>query len=633
MTLATLTDVSIAFGDNLLLDRASLSLEPGEKIGLIGRNGEGKTTLLKIIGSAVPIDEGEVRFNPGAVVATLEQTPSDISDSTVFDFVARGLGKTGQLLAQFLTLSATSDPTRDDLARLAAIQAQLDSGDGWNLRATVERTLGRLGLDGTVKISTLSGGWQRRASLARALVSNPDILLLDEPTNHLDIESITWLEKQILKFRGAVVFVTHDREFLQRVATGILELDRDKLVLWPGTYPDYLARKAASLQQEARQNAEFDRKLAGEEAWIRQGIKARRTRNEGRVRALTKLRQQQAERRQRTGNVNMRIEQGQQSGKRVIEASNVDFEINGNTIISSFSTQIIRGDRIGLIGPNGVGKTTLLRLLLGQLTPSNGEIQHGTRLETAYFDQLRTALDPSKTVVDLIGEGREQITINGKSKHVISYLSDFLFTPQRSRSPVKALSGGERARVLLARLFSKPANLLVLDEPTNDLDIETLELLEELLLQFEGTLLLVSHDRKFLDNVVTSTLSFEGKGLVREYVGGYSDWLRQSNPKIHPGQAGKSTARGKSEPMPSSKAAVLATGNRKKLSYKLQRELDQLPGEIDRLESHQQELARKMSTPGFYDRDADSVRKVANDLKQTETALEQCYQRWAELES
>jgi ATP-binding cassette subfamily F protein uup len=479
----------------------------------------------------------------------------------------------------------------------------------------------------------LSGGWQRRASLARALVSNPDILLLDEPTNHLDIESITWLEKQILKFRGAVVFVTHDREFLQRVATGILELDRGKLVLWPGTYPDYLARKAASLQQEARQNAEFDRKLAGEEAWIRQGIKARRTRNEGRVRALTKLRQQQAERRQRTGNVNMRIEQGQQSGKRVIEASNVDFEINGNTIISSFSTQIIRGDRIGLIGPNGVGKTTLLRLLLGQLTPSNGEIQHGTRLETAYFDQLRTALDPSKTVVDLIGEGREQITINGKSKHVISYLSDFLFTPQRSRSPVKALSGGERARVLLARLFSKPANLLVLDEPTNDLDIETLELLEELLLQFEGTLLLVSHDRKFLDNVVTSTLSFEGKGLVREYVGGYSDWLRQSNPKIHPGQAGKSTARGKSEPMPSSKAAVLATGNRKKLSYKLQRELDQLPGEIDRLESHQQELARKMSTPGFYDRDADSVRKVANDLKQTETALEQCYQRWAELES
>jgi ATP-binding cassette subfamily F protein uup len=633
MTLATFTDVSIAFGDNLLLDRANLKLEPGHRIGLIGRNGEGKTTLLKIIGSEIKPDDGTVRITPGTVVAALEQDQSGVTNGTVFEYVARGLGTTGELLTQFQLLSAIDNPVAGDLARLARIQDQLDSENGWNLQATVDRTLGRLGLDGSATISTLSGGWQRRASLARTLVSNPDILLLDEPTNHLDIESISWLEKQILKFNGAIVFVTHDREFLARVATDIVELDRGKLVMWPGSYQDYLTRKAAALHQEARQNAEFDKKLANEEAWIRQGIKARRTRNEGRVRALKKLRQDQAERRQQKGNVNLQVDQGQKSGKRVIEATNVSYDIAGETIISGFSTQIIRGDRIGLIGPNGIGKTTLLRLLLKQIEPGSGKIHHGTRLDTAYFDQLRSQLDPAKTVIDIIGEGREQITINGKSKHVISYLSDFLFTPQRSRSPVKALSGGERARVLLARLFSKPANLLVLDEPTNDLDIETLELLEELLLQFEGTLLLVSHDRKFLDNVVTSTLSFEGKGRVSEYVGGYTDWLRQAAPVT--GKHVDSEKSGRKSPGASITAptppAKMVGG--KKLSYKLQRELEQLPGEIEELEILQNQLNDKISAPGFYDQDAKTVRNVTTSLKQAEAALERCYLRWAELES
>jgi len=616
MTLATLTDVSIAFGDNLLLDRASLSLEPGEKIGLIGRNGEGKTTLLKIIGSAVPIDEGEVRFNPGAVVATLEQTPSDISDSTVFDFVARGLGKTGQLLAQYLKLSATSDPARDDLARLAAIQAQLDSGDGWNLRATVERTLGRLGLDGTVKISTLSGGWQRRASLARALVSNPDILLLDEPTNHLDIESITWLEKQILKFRGAVVFVTHDREFLQRVATGILELDRGKLVLWPGTYPDYLARKAASLQQETRQNAEFDRKLAGEEAWIRQGIKARRTRNEGRVRVLQKLREERAQRRDQLGTVKITTQQTDNSGKIVIEAEALDFAWPDQVIVNNFSCKILRGEKIGILGANGCGKSTLIQLLLGKLKPQQGSIKSGTRLEVAYFDQHRETLDQKKSVRDNLADSSDQVTINGRSRHVVGYLKDFLFSEKSIHMPVKALSGGERNRLLLARLFTRSFNLLVMDEPTNDLDIETLELLEEMLIEYKGTLLLVSHDRDFIDNTVTSTLVFEAPGVVNAYVGGYQDWLRQR-------MQSKTTA---------NRPAVKITRPSKSKNNSDQKELLTLPGKIEKLELKIEAIHAQFSEPEFFQQQAEQIRQLQQKQQTLESELQTLYQRWEILE-
>ena len=478
-------------------------------------------------------------------------------------------------------------------------------------------------------IASLSGGWQRRVSLARALVCDPQILLLDEPTNHLDLESIIWLERQLGKFKGAVMFVTHDREFLQNVSTDIAELDRGKLVEWPGTYADYLRRKEAFLEQEERQNAVFDKKLAREEIWIRQGIKARRTRNEGRVRALARMRNERSERRNRKTNVNLEIDQRKQSGKLVIEAKNIQFRYDDEVIVENFSTRIIRGDRIGLIGPNGIGKTTMLKLLLGQLNPTNGSVVHGTHLEVAYFDQLRSQLNLDQTVIDVIGEGREQIIINGRSKHVISYLSDFLFTPARSRSPVKALSGGERARVLLAKLFSKPTNMLIMDEPTNDLDIETLELLEELLLQFDGTLLLVSHDRRFLDNVVTSTISFEGNGRVQEYIGGYTDWLRQIS------QRSSNTARSarKKEPGVASDKPVATASKIKKLNYNDQRELENLPTLIETLEKEQNVLATEISNPDFYNQEKETINNILSRMKSVSDQLEQHYKRWAELES
>ena len=628
MPLVTLSQASIAFGDNLLLDKANLTLSAGEKLGLIGRNGEGKSTLLKILGSQSVADDGEIRFQPGIRVAMLEQNPTSHEDFSVFEYVADGLATVGAALSEYRSLSTTHQPTAAQIKRLGDIQQTLDSADGWNLQSLVDKTLSRLRLDGTVQLKTLSGGWQRRAALARALVCSPDILLLDEPTNHLDVETIEWLEKQIIKFDGAIVLVTHDREFLQRVASSIAELDRGKLVVWPGHYENYLQRKTAALEQEERQNAVFDKKLDNEEKWIRQGIKARRTRNEGRVRALKKMRTAQSERRNVKGNVRLRVEQGQQSGKRVIEANNTHFAIDGNIIIKQFSTNIIRGDRIGLIGANGIGKTTLLRILLAEQTPTTGEIQHGTRLEIAYFDQLRSSLEPDKTVIDIIGQGREEITVNGKSRHVISYLSDFLFSPQRSRSPIRSLSGGERARVLLAQLFSKPANLLVMDEPTNDLDIETLELLEELLLQFDGTLLLVSHDRRFLDNVITSTISFEGNGVINEYAGGYSDWQRQVRQMIQtkPNRR-KETA--DLVPQKDSKPAV----QKNKLSDNQQRELTQLPAKIELLENQQTRLAGQMSDSGFYSQSAEIVKQVTTDLKQLSEDLEECYSRWDELES
>jgi ATP-binding cassette subfamily F protein uup len=635
MPLITLTDLSIAFGDNLLLNRASLSLYAGQKTGLIGRNGEGKSTLLKIIGSQISADAGDIRLDPGVRIAMLEQSPKVSSTASVFEYVALGLGETGSVLAEYQSLVTSSNLSDKQLNHLSDLQHKLDSSGGWSLQSTVDRTLSRLGLDGSISVAKLSGGWQRRASLARALVSAPDILLLDEPTNHLDVESIVWLEKQIIQFDGAIVFVTHDREFLQRVATNIVELDRGKLSSWPGTYGDYLSRKAAALEQEERQNAVFDKKLAKEETWIRQGIKARRTRNEGRVRALKKLRQEQSERRSRKGNVRLELEQSQQSGKRVIEATNISYKIAGQQIISSFSTRIIRGDRIGLIGPNGIGKTTLLRLLLKELVPDSGEIIHGTRIEVAYFDQLRSELDPNRTVVDTIGEGREEVTINGRSRHVISYLSDFLFSPDRSRSPIKALSGGERARVLLAKLFSKSANLLIMDEPTNDLDIETLELLEELLLQFDGTLLLVSHDRKFLDNVVTSTFSFEGNGIVKEYVGGYSDWLRQTRTSKSTENKKQKTKKENRQPQSARPAPTQETipTAKKKLSYNLRRELDMLPDKIDKLEAEQRKLTLQMSRTDFYNQPEKTVKDVSSRLNNISAELEECFQRWAELDA
>ncbi len=635
MPLVTLKDVSVAFGDKQLLDRADLVLESGERAGLLGRNGEGKSTLLRVVAGKLAPDTGECQAAPGVTVAMLEQrwTPSD--NDTVYDAVAGGLGEIGGWLADYQhAVEESAGGAAGAMRRMATLQQKLDASDGWRLQQRVEKVLSRLGLAAEDQAASLSGGWQRRVSLARALVTEPDVLLLDEPTNHLDVEAIEWLENQVLQFPGAVLFVTHDRAFLQRVANRIVDLDRGKLAAWPGSYADYLRRKAAFLEQEARQQAEFDRRLAQEEAWIRQGIQARRTRNEGRVRALKQMRVDRAKRREKPGTAKMRLEQGDASGKLVFEASDVEFGYGEKIIARSFSTRILRGDRIGLIGPNGAGKTTLIRLLLGELKPRAGTIRQGHNLQVAWFDQHRSQLDADASVVDAIGEGRDHVTVGGRERHVISYLSDFLFTPARARSPVRSLSGGERARVLLARLFCRPANVLVMDEPTNDLDIETLELLEELLLDYNGTLLLVSHDRQFMDNVVTSTLVLEGDGGIEEYVGGYSDWERQ-----RPAPADQLTAPTRKEPAASAVSGFTGTPPtspskpRKKPGFREQQELKTLPARIETLESRQAELTGTVSATDFYRGDQSSVEATLRELDKVSKELEACYARWEELES
>ena len=627
MSLLTISNLSIAFGHHNLLDNANLSLDKQQRVGLIGRNGEGKSTLLAILDQKITADEGDFRARPGLNIALLNQTPDPVENESVFDLVARGLGDTGSVLAEHHQVSTMTAIDHVQLKRLDELQQILDNSDGWNAHARINKTLSRLNLNADDRVSALSGGWQRRAALAQALVCNPDLLLLDEPTNHLDTDAIVWLERQLLKFKGAILFVTHDREFLQNVCTDILELDRGKLVNWPGSYSDYLSRKAAALEQERRQNAVFDKKLAKEEAWIRQGIKARRTRNEGRARALQKMRTEQARRRNKPSNARLEISKGFESGKIVIEAENINFKINQQIIVRDFSSRIIRGDRIGLIGPNGIGKTTLLKILLKEIEPQTGSVQHGSHLKVASFDQSRAQLDLEKTIVEMIGQGREQISINGKDKHVISYLADFLFAPDRARSPIKSLSGGERARVLLAMLFSKPVNLLIMDEPTNDLDIETLELLEEQLLQFKGTLLMVSHDRRFLDNVVTSTLSFEGLGRINDNVGGYSDWLQHGS-KARLRQTPEKTVK----PV-SAKPDRKIAGKKKKPGFNEQRELSALTAKIEHLENHQNSLTRTISEPDFYTRSRNDINAALEEIKSISTQLEQCWQRWAELDS
>ncbi len=624
--LLALKNVSIAYGDNQLLDHASLTLDSGQRVGLIGRNGEGKSTLLNIISGRQIPDEGEIRIEPGATIANLEQEPNLSGKDTIYDTVAMGLGEIGVWLAEYhRVIEDKSMPPQRQMEQMGRLQQKLDAQDGWRLQQRVEKTLSRLGLPADVAVQSLSGGWQRRVSLARALVREPRILLLDEPTNHLDIESILWLEEQIIQFSGTVLFVTHDRRFLKKVANQIVDLDRGKLVSWMGSYGDYQRRKADALIQEARQQAEFDRKLAAEESWIRQGIQARRTRNEGRVRALKKMRVHRAERQNQKGKVKLQLDRAESSGKVIIEATKVSFQYGDNNIVKDFSIRILRGDRIGIIGPNGIGKTTLIKLLLGNIEPDSGSIRHGSKLETAWFDQLRSQVDLNATVVDAIGEGRDQITINGKEKHVISYLSDFLFTPSRARSPVRSLSGGERARVLLAKLFSKPTNLLVMDEPTNDLDIETLELLEEMLLDFKGTLILVSHDREFMDNVVTSTLALEGNGVVREYVGGYSDWERQ-----RPVSDNETVAR---SPQLNEVASVPITPTKRKLGYRQQQELSVLPEKIDALEQRQARLTGIISKSDFYQQDGGEIEATISELDQISAELDDCYHRWSELEA
>jgi len=639
MTLLKLTDVSLAYGAMPLLDQVSWQIARGERVCIIGRNGTGKSSLLRLVKGDQTADDGEVWRAPGLKIGELPQELPRADERTVFDVVAEGLAGVGELLAQYHHLSQNIH-NEADLDKLMHVQQDLEARDGWRLQQLVDSTLSRLQLPADKTLAELSGGWRRRVLLAQALVSEPDLLLLDEPTNHLDIGAIAWLEEALLGFQGAVLFITHDRAFLQNLATRIIELDRGHLIDWNGDYASFLVHKEQQLAAEETANALFDKRLAQEEVWIRQGIKARRTRNEGRVRALKEMRNERSERRERQGKANIQLDTAEKSGKQVMVAKNVSFaHPGGPALVRDFSLVLQRSDRIGLLGANGTGKTTLLKLLLGDLQPTSGSIEIGTRLEVAYFDQLRHQLEPEKTVIDNLAEGREFITIDGQNRHVLSYLGDFLFSPQRARTPVKALSGGERARLLLAKLFSKPANLLVLDEPTNDLDVETLELLEEVLLTFPGTVLMVSHDRAFLDNVVTSTLVFEGEGRVREYVGGYQDWLRQGGSPRLLGVGENKTSKaevGASESevaVPAAVATAVEVAPKKKLSYKHQRELEAIPGQIDALEVQMAALQAEMAAPAFYQRSSVETAAVLSRLESLQRELDQLLERWAELEA
>jgi ATP-binding cassette subfamily F protein uup len=606
--LVSLEQISIAYGHLPLLDRASLLVDARERVAVLGRNGTGKSTLLKIISGELAPDSGAVWRQPALRAARLEQDVPLSADRSVFDVVAEGHTH------------------------------HLAEDEAWLREHHVDLVLSRLELPADAIVDTLSGGWRRRVLLARALVGQPDLLLLDEPTNHLDIDSIAWLEEFLADYAGAVIFVTHDRAFLQRLATRIVELDRGQLTSWPGDYATYLRRKEDALANEALLQEKFDRKLAEEEAWLRQGIKARRTRNEGRVRALMAMRDERAARREQIGNVRLQAEPAEQSGKLVFEARAISKAYEGRPVISDFSTRIMRGDRIGLIGPNGAGKTTLLRLLLGDLSPDAGEVRRGANVRVAYYDQQREQLDPERTVFDTVGEGNDTVTANGRTRHVHAYLRDFLFSDGRARSPVKALSGGERNRLLLARLFTRPANVLVLDEPTNDLDLETLELLEEQLVEWPGTLLLVSHDRVFLDNVVTSTFSFEGAGRVQEYVGGYADWVRQTasqQASLTTAQRDTRAAAGKAAA--SASAAPLVSSpeppRQRRLSYKEQRELETLPAHIEALESEQRTLSATIAGPEFYKETAEAINRALARADAVQKELTEAYTRWDELES
>ena len=621
-----LRDVRLGFGGPPILDGVNLSIDAGERICLVGRNGAGKSTLFQVLAGQLTIEDGTIQRKQGLRTALLDQQVTDIGSLSVFDVIAEGLQETGRLLQQFHQLSQqlTEPADKKQLAELERIQHQLETDGSWNVQQRVNSTISRLGLDADSLFNELSGGQKRRALLARALVTEPDLLLLDEPTNHLDITSIEWLEQFLLGYRSTLMFVSHDRQFAQRLATRIIDLDRGQLTDWPGDYSKYLAGKQALLENQAREANTFDKKLAEEEAWIRQGIKARRTRNEGRVTALKKMREERQQRRNKTGTAKFHELENSRSGKLVIEAGQLCYAIDGNTIIDQFSTTILRGDKVGIIGANGCGKSTLLRLLLGELQPDSGNVRLGSNLSVAYFDQMRSQLDKDKSVIDNLADGREKITINGRERHVISYLQDFLFSPQRVRTPVNALSGGESNRLLLAKLFSKPANLLVLDEPTNDLDIDTLELLEALLVDYSGTLLLVSHDRSFLDNVVTSTLVFEGQGQINEYVGGYQDWLRQRKPDSDPGTPVDAQNRESRRPQ---------EARPKKLGYKEQRELKELPARIERLEQQQSDLHQKLSEPEVYQDAGDEIASIKAQLATVASELETVYARWELLES
>jgi ATP-binding cassette subfamily F protein uup len=626
MSLLRFDQIGLEFGDQVILRNADLSIERDERICLIGRNGAGKSTTLKLIMGTLEADRGEIIRASDLIVSQLEQTLPEAMDMPVTDVIRSGLTQIENLLADYETRSKL-ELDKHGLRELEALHAKIDTHDGWHLEQRVETTITELDLPADKSMNELSGGWRRRVALAKALVQKPDLLLLDEPTNHLDIATIKWLEDRIYSYAGAVMFITHDRAFLQRLATRIVEIDRGKLTSWPGDYDNFLNRKEKLLEDEAAAEARFDKKLEQEEAWIRQGIKARRTRNEGRVRTLEKMRAERQSRIAKEGTARIHIEEAEQSGRKVIRARNISYSYDDEPVIRNFSITIMRGDRIGLIGNNGVGKTTLLRLLLGELEPRTGTVKRGTNLEIGYFDQLRQNLDLEKSVAYNVGEGRTYIRIYGKERHIVGYLKGFLFTPKRSMTPVKSLSGGERNRVILAKLFTRPANLLILDEPTNDLDIETLEVLEQRLCEYTGTLIVVSHDRQFLDNVVTSTVVFEDHDKIQEYVGGYSDWLRQGHRLAvtdNPLEAERKR-----------REAVERNKRRKpsKLGYKDQRELDRLPEEIQAIEALIGDLQKIIAAPGFYAQDNEIVQQKLNELSEAESRLEQKVDRWGELES
>jgi ATP-binding cassette subfamily F protein uup len=632
MPLLTVHNVSLAYGHHPLLDHASCQLERGERVCIIGRNGTGKSTLLKLIAGSIQPDEGELRRDSGVRVAYLPQEPELDEAGTVYENVAAGLGELRQVILDYHhVIQALNAPDADVealLERMHHLQEALERRHGWEVAQRIEQTLTLLQLPADTQVAQLSGGWKRRVALGRALVIAPDILLLDEPTNHLDIEAIQWLEDTLMNFRGALLFVTHDRHFLDRLATRILELDRGHLTGYEGNFAQYQRRKAEQLSAEATQNALFDKRLAEEERWIRKGIQARRTRNEGRVRALKAMRVERSDRRNLQGKAKLALDSGEQSGKLVLEATGLGFAYDGKPVVRDLDLRVLRGDRIGLIGPNGVGKTTLLKLLLKQLEPKQGSVRHGTNLQIAYFDQTRAQLDPEARVVDCVGGGKESVTIAGKSRHVMSYLADFLFPPERARSPVKSLSGGERARLLLAQLFAQPANVLVMDEPTNDLDIETLELLEELLAEYDGTVFMVSHDRTFLDNVVTSSLVFSGNGVVEEFFGGYSDWLRQRS-----SAPATAAAKPPADTKPKAASAAKPKASQRKPSFKEQRELDELPQRIEGLEKERAQLHARLADPRSYENKPEVLADISARLSAIEAELAQAYARWQALEA
>jgi ABC transport system ATP-binding/permease protein len=629
MALLRLDNVSLAYGHVPLLAHVDCQIEPGERVCLVGRNGAGKSTLLRVITGAASPDEGEVWRQESLRIAHLEQEVPPDTDQTLFDVVAGGLGELGSLLSEYHHLThEITNPERGLLVRMAELQARIDALSGWNLNQKVETVLTRLGLPADKFLTECSGGTRRQVMLARALVREPDLLLLDEPTNHLDIAAITWLEKFLLDSHGALIFITHDRTFLKRLATRIVELDRGKLTSFPGDFDTYLQKKEELLEIESRANASFDKKLAQEEAWIRRGIKARRTRNEGRVRALESMRRERQKRLEVLGKARFGINAGALSGKLVVDLRRVSFRYAADFVIRDLSTTILRGDRVGIIGPNGSGKSTLLKLMLGELMPTQGQVVMGTGLHVAYFDQHRRHLDPEKTVRENLSDS-SYVTVQGRSRHVIGYLKDFLFPPQRIDSPVKSLSGGERNRLLLAKIFTQPANMIVLDEPTNDLDVDTLELLEDLLADYEGTLLLVSHDRTFLDNVVTSTLVLEGNGQVGEYAGGYADWEQYQKPIAAPQTEAFKRERKPTSARPTEKR----NDGSRKLSYKEQRELEGLPAKIEGLESEEADLHRMMGEADFYRRPSKEISAAVERLEAIKQELEAHYARWEALEA